>query len=99
MLLDQLLGHAAAVSGHPGVTTELSVRYRRPVPPVDVPLRIWGRVAGAEGRRVAVGGGITTAAEPGIPLVEAEGRFARLRPDQARRLFGRLGAPTPPTPT
>lgn len=92
MLIDQLLGHAAAVSGHPGVTTELSVRYRRPVP-LDVPLRIWGRVVEAEERRVAVVGGITTAAEPDILLVEAEGRFARLRPDQARRLFGRLASP------
>ena len=82
MLLDQLLGHAAAVSGHPGVTTELSVRYRRPVP-LDVPLRIWGRVVEAEERRVAVVGGITTAAEPDIPLVEAEGGSpgsARTRP-------------------
>jgi Thioesterase superfamily len=40
MLIDQLLGHAAAAAGHPGVTTELSVRYRRPVP-LDVPLRVW----------------------------------------------------------
>ena len=38
MLIDQLLGHAAAASGHPGVTTDMSVRYRRPVP-LDVPLR------------------------------------------------------------
>jgi acyl-coenzyme A thioesterase PaaI-like protein len=40
MLIDQLLGHAAAAAGHPGVTTDLSVRYRRPVP-LDVPLRVW----------------------------------------------------------
>ena len=46
-----LLGHAAAASGHPGVTTDMSVRYRRPVP-LDVPLRIWGRVTGTEGRYV-----------------------------------------------
>jgi hypothetical protein len=97
MLIDQLLGHAAAAAGHPGVTTELSVRYRRPVP-LDVPLRIWGRVAGVEGRRVTVVGGITTAAEPDISLVEAEGRFARLRPDQARRLFGRLASPDAANP-
>ena len=66
MLIDQLLGHAAAASGHPGVTTDLSVRYRRPVP-LDVPLRIWGRVTGTEGRRVSAVGGITTAAEPASP--------------------------------
>lgn len=89
MLIDQLLGHAAAASGHPGVTTDLSVRYRRPVP-LDVPLRVWGRVVKVEGHRISAVGGITTAAEPGVPLVEAEARFARLRLDQAGRLFGRL---------
>lgn len=97
MLVDQLLGHAAMASGHPGVTTELSVRYRRPVP-LDVPLRIWGRVTKVEGRRVSAVGGITTAAEPDVPLVEAEARFARLRPDQAGRLFGRLASPDAANP-
>jgi hypothetical protein len=89
MLIDQLLGHAAAASGHPGVTTELSVRYRRPVP-LDVPLRVWGRVIEIHGRRVSAVGGITTVDEPDVPLVEAEARFVRLRIDQAGRLFGRL---------
>jgi len=97
MLIDQLLGHAAAASGHPGVTTDLSVRYRRPVP-LDVPLRIWGRVTEAEGRRVSAVGGITTADRPDVPLVEAEARFARLRPDQAGRLFGRLASPDATNP-
>jgi Thioesterase superfamily len=97
MLIDQLLGHAAAASGHPGVTTDLSVRYRRPVP-LDVPLRVWGRVVKVEGRRISAVGGITTAAEPGIPLVEAEARFARLRLDQAGRMFGRLASPDAANP-
>ena len=97
MLIDQLLGHAAAAAGHPGVTTDLSVRYRRPVP-LDVPLRVWGRVIEADGRRVLAVGGITTAAEPDVALVEAEGRFARLRPDQAGRMFGRLASPDAANP-
>jgi len=97
MLIDQLLGHAAAASGHPGVTTDLSVWYRRPVP-LDVPLRIWGRVTGTEGRRVSAVGGITTVAEPDVPLVEAEARFARLHLDQARRLFSRLASPDAANP-
>ena len=98
MLIDQLLGHAAAASGHPGVTTELSVRYRRPVP-LDVPLRIWGRVTGTEGRRVSAVGGITTAAEPDVPLVEAEAWFAgsaSIRPGACSAVWP---APTPPIPT
>jgi hypothetical protein len=97
MLIDQLLGHAAAASGHPGVTTDLSVRCRRPVP-LDVPLRIWGRVTGTEGRRVSAVGGITTAADPDIALVEAEARFARLRLDQARLLFSHLASPDAANP-
>ena len=97
MLIDQLLGHAAAASGHPGVTTDLSVRYRRPVP-LDVPLRVWGRVIDTEGRRVSAVGGITTVAEPDVPLVEAEARFAQLRVDQASRLFSRLASPDAANP-
>lgn len=97
MLIDQLLGHAAATSGHPGVTKELSVRYRRPVP-LDVPLRIWGRVTEVQGRYVSAVGGITTVAEPDAPLVEAEARFARLRLDQAGRLFSRLASPDAANP-
>jgi acyl-CoA thioesterase FadM len=97
MLIDQLLGHAAAASGHPGVTTDLSVRYRRPVP-LDVPLRVWGRVTGTEGRRVSAVGGITTVAEPDVPLVQAEARFAQLRVDQASRLFSRLASPDAANP-
>ena len=58
----------------------------------------WGRVVEAEGRRVSAVGGITTAAEPDVPLVEAEARFARLRPDQAGRLFVRLASPDAANP-
>ena len=98
MLLDQVLGHAAAAAGHPGVTTDLSVRYRRPVP-LDVPLRVWGRVTEAGGRRqVSVVGGITTADKPDVQLVEAHARFYRLRPDQVGRLFGHLASPGAASP-
>jgi uncharacterized protein (TIGR00369 family) len=91
MLLDQVLGHASAATGSPGVTTDLSVRYLRPVP-LDVPLRVWGRVVEAGGRRTSVVGAITTVDEPDVPLVEAEGRFLKLRPEQARRLFAGLAS-------
>jgi len=43
-------------------------------------------------------GGITTVAEPDVPLVEAEARFARLRLDQVRRLFSRLASPDAANP-
>jgi alpha-methylacyl-CoA racemase len=92
MLLDQVLGHASAATGSPGVTTDLSVRYRRPVP-LDVPLRVWARMVEAAGRRTSVVGAITTVDEPDVPLVEAEARFLKLRPDQASRLFGASASP------
>jgi hypothetical protein len=97
MLLDQVLGEAAMAAGHPGVTTHLSVRYRRPVP-VDVPLRVWGRVVKSERGRTSAVGGITAADEPDVQLVEADARFFTLRPDQARRLFGRLASPDAVSP-
>jgi alpha-methylacyl-CoA racemase len=92
MLLDQVLGHASAATGSPGVTTDLSVRYLRTVP-LDVPLRVWARVVGAVGRRTSVTGAITTVDEPDVPLVEAEARFLKLRPEQARRLFAGSASP------
>jgi alpha-methylacyl-CoA racemase len=95
MLLDQVLGHAAVASGHPGVTADLSVRYRRPVP-LGVPLRVWGRVTETQGRRTMVTGGITTVEEPQVPLVEADGRFVTLRPDEVGRLFVRSAAAPDP---
>jgi alpha-methylacyl-CoA racemase len=97
MLLDQVLGHASAATGSPGVTTELSVRYRRPVP-LGVPIRVWARVVEASGRRTSVAGAITTADEPDVPLVEADARFLKLRLDQARRLFTGWAGPDAANP-
>jgi uncharacterized protein (TIGR00369 family) len=97
MLLDQVLGHASAATGSPGVTTDLTVRYLRPVP-LDVPIRVRARVVEAQGRRTVVVGGIARADEPDVPLVEAEGRFLKLRPDQARRLFAGSASPEAASP-
>lgn len=87
MLLDQLLGYATTASGHPGMTVLLQLRYQAPVP-LQTPLRLTGEVGEVNGRRVTARGVITTAAEPGKILVEAEGTFVGLRPEQAARLFG-----------
>ncbi|HEV7979197.1 PaaI family thioesterase [Amycolatopsis sp.] len=89
LLLDQVLGHAASSIDKPGVTTGLTLRYRRPVP-LDVPIRVWAEVVAVDGRRTTVKGGITTAAEPEAQLVEAEGDFLQLRPDQAKRLLSQV---------
>ena len=87
MLLDQLLGHAASAAGHPGMTVQLNVTYRAPVP-LQTPLRLTARVSEVTGRRITVPGVIATVAEPGKVLVEAVGVFVGLRPEQAARLFG-----------
>lgn len=91
--LDQALGHAAAAAGNIGVTTNLSVRYRRPVP-LGVPLRLWARAVEVDGDRTAAKGAIATAAEPEIALVEADARFLKLGMDHLRRMYpGLIGEP------
>lgn len=86
MLLDQALGHAAAAAGNVGVTTSLSVRYRRPVP-LGVPLRVWARVSELAGDRTLASGAIATVAEPDVALVTAEAGFLRLSMDRLRRMY------------
>ncbi|MEU5878302.1 PaaI family thioesterase [Spirillospora sp. NPDC047279] len=50
MILDQLLGVAAAANGTPGMTAKLDLRYRRPTP-YGVPLVAEGRATGSDGRK------------------------------------------------
>ncbi len=88
MLLDQILGHAHAARGTPGMTVKLAVRYRGPVP-LKTPLRLVGRVVNDErGRWTNSFATIATESEPDIVLVEAEGTFVVPSAEQARRLFG-----------
>lgn len=87
MLLDQIMGHAAAAAGHPGVTGRLEVRYRDAVP-LGQPLRLRAEFIDVLGVRSAVRGSISLATAPDRALVEAEGRFVALRREQATRLFG-----------
>ncbi|WP_068928471.1 PaaI family thioesterase [Planobispora rosea] len=72
MILDHLLGHAAAVAGSPGMTGTLSVRYRRPVP-YGEPLLATAEHTRSEGRKTWVEGRI--ALPDGTVLVEATGLF------------------------
>lgn len=53
MVLDQLLGVAAAANGTPGMTATLDLRYRRPTP-YGVPLIAEGRAGRTEGRKTYV---------------------------------------------
>ncbi len=87
LLLDQIMGYAAAATGHPGVTARLEMRYRATVP-LGKPLRLQARLIDVLGVRAAIQGSISLATAPDDALVEAEGRFLSLRPEQASRLFG-----------
>lgn len=89
MLLDQILGHAHAANGKPGMTVKLSLRYRRPVP-LTTPLRIVGRVVQLDGRWTNSVATISTADDPNTALVEAEGAFVVPNAEQNKRLFGEL---------
>ena len=95
LLLDQIMGYAAAAGGHPGVTGRLQVRYRSTVP-LDEPLRLEGQLIDVLGVRAAIRGSISLAAAPDDSLVEADGRFLALRDEQVARLFG--ADDTPPSP-
>lgn len=49
-IFDDFLGMAQKVTGQPGVTGTLSIRYKRPTP-IGKPLRLVGRVKSVEGRK------------------------------------------------
>lgn len=70
LLLDQLLGEAAAHGGAPGMTGTLTLRYRRGTPLGD--LRMEARIDRTEGWKSIVKGAISDA--EGV-TVEAEGIF------------------------
>jgi acyl-coenzyme A thioesterase PaaI-like protein len=48
---DEVLGFAQSMTGQPGMTGTLTIRYRRPTP-LHVPLRLEARVVRTEGRKI-----------------------------------------------
>lgn len=75
-LLDQLLGHATAASGHPGFTAELTVRYRKPTP-YNAPLTLLARTDEVDGRRVRASAEIVA-----DDVVTAEAKALFLKPSE-----------------
>lgn len=92
LLLDQVLGHAAAAAGSIGVTTELTTRYRRPIP-LDVPLVVWGEAVDVTAERTTARGAIALDSDPNTPLVEGEASFRPLDPGQFQRMYASLLRP------
>ncbi|MFI6521176.1 hotdog domain-containing protein [Spirillospora sp. NPDC050679] len=72
MVLDQLLGAAAAANGTPGMTATLELRYRRPTP-YGVPLTAVAKVTRVEGRKTYAEAAI--AGPDGRTTVEATAMF------------------------
>lgn len=89
LLIDQVLGHAHAALGRPGMTVALSLRYRRPVP-LETPLRLtaWVPEESVTDRRTGPQATIATQDEPDRVLVEASGVFVVPSAEQASRIFG-----------
>jgi acyl-coenzyme A thioesterase PaaI-like protein len=77
LLLDQVIGVAAAVAGATGLTAGLNVRFRDGTP-LDTPLEITARWTGVEGRKSFAAGELRA---DGVVLAEATGIFIRERRD------------------
>ena len=76
-ILDETIGRAISI-GDPkvfGVTLELTVRYRKPVP-LDRPVRAIGRITNDPGRMFEGTGEIVL--DDGTVAVEAQGRYLRM---------------------
>jgi acyl-coenzyme A thioesterase PaaI-like protein len=71
LAFDELLGAANFLSGSPGMTGTLTVKYRRPTPLMR-PLRLEAKVVSKEGRKITTWGGVYDGDEL---TAEAEGIF------------------------
>lgn len=72
LILDQLLGYAAAANGTPGMTATLDMKYRRPTP-LHVPLVAEARTDRVDGRKTFVKATITN--PEGQVTIEAVAMF------------------------
>jgi uncharacterized protein (TIGR00369 family) len=72
LILDQLLGAAAAANGTPGMTATLNVRYQRPTP-YGVPLTAEAKAIRVDGRKTYVDALIF--GPDGKPTIEASAMF------------------------
>ena len=86
LILDQLLGEAAAAGGAPGMTGRLELTYRRPTPLGDLSATAW--IHEVNDHKTIVRGQIL--GPDGEPTVEAEGLF--ILPRWAREAIARQAA-------
>lgn len=86
---DEVLGAAQALSGAPGMTGTLTIRYESPTP-LNVPLRYEGRLVGVERRKIFTEGACyaadqLTATAKGIFISVRPGRFLDLLAEREAR--------------
>lgn len=86
-VFDEILGCAIILSGNPGMTGTLTVRYRRPTP-IRTPLRVEAAFVERSGRRLKVRGAIYRDEEL---TAEAEGVFVQLGPERMLRILEERG--------
>jgi acyl-coenzyme A thioesterase PaaI-like protein len=99
LLMDQLLGSAAAAAGVWGMTAHLALDYRGPLP-LETRVVLRAGVAETSGRKSVITGTIALADAPDRILVEARGVFVMPRPEKVEAYFGAItdasGRHTPP---
>jgi acyl-coenzyme A thioesterase PaaI-like protein len=82
MVFDEMLGAANIVSGNPGMTGTLTIRYRKPTP-LLTPLRLEARFVRRDGRKIYTTGALY---HGDVLTAEAEGVFIELIPQNFMKL-------------
>jgi acyl-coenzyme A thioesterase PaaI-like protein len=87
---DEILGMTQSLSGQPGMTGRLTVRYRKPTPLYD-DVRFVGELAGVAGRKINTrgelwAGEVLTAEADGLFISVSEAKFTALMEERDRRL-------------
>jgi acyl-coenzyme A thioesterase PaaI-like protein len=82
MVFDEMLGAANILSGNPGMTGTLTIRYRKPTP-LLTPLRLEARFVRRDGRKIYTAGAIY---HGDVLTAEAEGVFIELIPQNFMKI-------------
>ena len=91
-VFDEALGLACVFSGVPGMTGEITVRYRKPTP-IEVPLRLEARFDRQDGRKIynsgeLYAGDLLVAESSGVFISIEREKFEALRQAQLERQRG-----------
>jgi acyl-coenzyme A thioesterase PaaI-like protein len=82
MVFDEMLGAVNILTGNPGMTGTLTIRYRKPTP-LLTPLRLEARFVKREGRKIYTAGAIY---HGDVLTAEADGIFIELIPQNFMKL-------------